>query len=148
MVKIHRKLEYALIALKYMAGKNPGQLTSAKEIAEKMGLPFDAVSRSLQSLSQKGFLRSEHGAQGGYQIVKDLSKVSLYEVMETVLGPLEIVKCVGEKDTCDFIARCNIQNPLNDLNIQLKGFYKSLSMHSLLRLDQIRREREIPQVEL
>lgn len=118
-----------------MAAKQPGQLTSAKEVTEKMGLPFDAVSRSLQSLSQKGLLRSEHGAQGGYQIVKDLSKISLYEVMEIVLGPLEIVKCVGEKEACDFVSKCNIQNPLMDLNLQLKSFLKSLTLQSLLKIN-------------
>lgn len=135
MTKIHRKLEYALIALKYMAAKQPGQLTSAKELTEKLDLPFDAVSRALQTMAQRGVLRSEHGAQGGYQIVRDLSRVSLYEVMEAVLGPLEIVKCVSEKSNCDLLGRCNVQSPLLELNTRLKDFYHSLTLQSLLRIE-------------
>lgn len=135
MTKIHRKLEYALIALKYMAAKQPGQLTSAKELAETLDLPFDAVSRGLQTMAQKGVLRSEHGAQGGYQIVRDLSRVSFYEVMEAVLGPLEIVKCVGEKQNCDLLGKCNVQSPLIELNSRLKDFYGSLTLQSLLKIE-------------
>lgn len=135
MTKIHRKLEYALIALKYMAAKQPGQLTSAKELTDKLGLPFDAVSRALQTMAQKRLLRSEHGAQGGYQIVRDLSRVSLYEVMEAVLGPLEIVKCVGEKQDCDLFGRCNVQSPLLELNTRLKDFYRSMSLQALLKIE-------------
>ena len=52
MIKIHRKVEYSLIALKHMSDRKPGQLTSAKEIAEVYGIPFDTVSRVLQQMAQ------------------------------------------------------------------------------------------------
>ena len=44
MHKVNRKIEYALMALKFMSGKMPGQLTQVKEICEKTGSPFDATA--------------------------------------------------------------------------------------------------------
>ncbi len=134
MLKIHRKLEYALIALKYMAELPPNQKVTAKEITEKRSLPFDAVSRVLQNLSQKGILKSEHGAQGGYFIRKDLAEVSFYQVIESVLGPIEIVKCTKSGHDCELVSSCDVQNPLIDLNEQLKDFYQSLSVAKLLKV--------------
>ena len=81
MNKINRKVEYALIALKHMRGKAPGELTSAKEISSIYGSPFDVTARVMQVLTQKNILRSEQGAHGGYQITKDLNRVSVYDLM-------------------------------------------------------------------
>ena len=66
MNKINRKLEYALIGLKHMRAKAPGELTSVKELATAYGVPFDAASRVMQILAQNGVLISEQGAHGGY----------------------------------------------------------------------------------
>src|SRR6476620_12741582 len=102
MNKINRKVEYALMALKHMRAKTPGELTSAKEICDLYGAPFDGMSRVLQILGQNGILKSEQGAQGGYQITRDLTKVSLQEIIEAISGKIEIAKCLsGAADACD-----------------------------------------------
>src|SRR3954462_3369914 len=93
MFKINRKIEYALIALKHMSLKAPGQLTSAKEICDIYHTPFDPTARVLQIMAQHEILRAEQGAHGGYQILKDLSKVTLYELTEMIEGPMTIVNC-------------------------------------------------------
>ena len=94
MNKIHRKVEYALIALRHMKEKNQGQLTTVKEICRSYGCSFDATSRVLQVMVQKGLLKSEQGAQGGYLILKDLNTVSLLDLIEIVIGPINVVKCL------------------------------------------------------
>ena len=64
------------MALKVMAGKRAGELTSAKEVVELTGCPFDAVARVLQQMAQRAVLRSEQGAHGGYVLVRDINKVT------------------------------------------------------------------------
>lgn len=132
MVKLNRKLEYAVIALKHMKGKQPGQLTSAKEICDLYGAPFDATARSLQMMTQKHLLKSEQGVQGGYQIVKDLGKVTLYDLIEMILGPVEMAKCFQEGGQCELIGSCNIKSPILNLRTRLMRFYQSISIHDLL----------------
>lgn len=123
------------MALKFMSQKRPGELTSAKEICASTGVPFDATSRVMQLMAQRGILKSEQGAHGGYQIIRNLQKVSLYEVIETAVGPLEIVKCVGGVHDCELFNQCSIQSPLVDLNHRLKVFYEDLSVADLLRIN-------------
>lgn len=133
MNKLHRKLEYSLIALRHMSLKSQGELTTAKEVAESFHAPFEAVARALQVLTQKGLLRSEYGVQGGYIINKDLSKVSLLELIEMVEGPTQIAKCVGSRPTdCDIQSKCNIISPVHNLNERLSEFYQSLSVQEIL----------------
>jgi Rrf2 family protein len=130
MFKMNRKVEYALMALKHMSGKRPGEISTAKEIAESYGCSFDTIARILQNLTQKNWLHSTQGATGGYIIMKDLAKVSFYDLSILILGPINLVRCISS--SCQIKRKCNIISPVQTLNDHLIGFYKSLSILSLL----------------
>ena len=137
MNKIHRKMEYALIALKHMSQKRPGELTTVKEVCQKYGTPFDATARVMQQMVQGKFLKSEQGAYGGYLIMKDLTKVSVKDLIERVVGPIEVVPCIsGDMDGahCDLKDQCNIKQPLALLNDKLLRFYEGIPLHQLLNI--------------
>ena len=132
MIKLSRKMEYSLVALKHMAGKIPGELTSAKEISEKYHTPFDVTARAMQALASCGLLKSEQGSLGGYSIAKDLSRVTFYDLLEVVEGPTQIVKCLQKDEACDVQAHCNIVSPVQTLNQKLVQFYSSLKLKELI----------------
>jgi Rrf2 family transcriptional regulator, nitric oxide-sensitive transcriptional repressor len=133
--KIHRKLEYALMALKHMNQKRPGELTTVKEICQKYGTPFDATARVMQQMVQGQFLKSEQGAYGGYLIQRDLSKLSLREVINCVVGPVEIAKCMSDSASetpCEIRETCGIMSPISNLNERLVRFYEEINILELL----------------
>jgi Rrf2 family nitric oxide-sensitive transcriptional repressor len=132
--RLNRKVEYALMALKIIANKRQGDLTSAKEVVEHTGCPFDATARVLQQLAQRSILRSEQGAHGGYLLLRDLNKVSLFDVMEIVLGPVAAAKCLEREGSCDLKQTCNIITPMSIFNRRLTEFYQDLSIAELLRV--------------
>jgi Rrf2 family protein len=145
MNKINRKLEYALMALKYMSQKIPGELTTAKEVSESFHTPFDATARVMQQMaSQKnGILRAEYGASGGYQITKDLAKVSIHDLVEIVEGPTALVKCLHKEEPCEIQGTCNIVSPITSLNQKLMEFYKGVSLKDLLVEKSYRKSEEV-----
>ena len=133
MNKLHRKLEYSLMALKHMSVKRRGELTTAKEIADCFHAPFEAVARSLQIMAQRGLLKSEQGVQGGYHISKDLEQVTLLELIEMMDGPTQIAKCLTSGEACEIQNHCNIISPIQNLNEKLSNFYRGLSIHEVLK---------------
>ena len=128
------------MALKHMSLKVPGELTTAKEVVDETGSPFDATARVLQVLANKGLLKSEQGAHGGYLIVKDLSKVSFHELGEMILGPMGIAKCLHGMGGCELIETCNILSPVGILNKKIIEFYKTLSVAELLKVKDSSKE--------
>ncbi len=132
MNKLNRKVEYSLMALKHMSRKMPGELTSAKEVSDSYQAPFDATARVMQMMAQSGILRSSPGAQGGYQITKDLAKVTLHELMELIQGPTQIAKCMHKQEPCEIQNSCNIVSPVHTLNQKLNEFYKNVTLKELL----------------
>jgi Rrf2 family nitric oxide-sensitive transcriptional repressor len=132
--RLNRKVEYALMALKVMAHKRAGELTSAKEIVEVTGCPFDATARVLQQMAQKEILRSEQGAHGGYVLIRDLSKISVFDLMQVILGPIAVARCLTDESACDLKAKCNIVSPVATFNRRLTEFYQNLSIGEILRI--------------
>ncbi len=115
-----------------MSLKMPGELTSAKEVADAYHAPFDATARVMQIMAQNSLLRAEQGSFGGYQITRDLSRVSLYELIVMILGPVGIAKCIHH-GSCEIQNTCNILSPIQVLNQKLNEFYQSLSIKDLLQ---------------
>lgn len=133
MLKVNKKIEYALISLTHMNNLRPGELTSAKEISNVYKTPFDMTSRVLQQMASAGLLNSEKGAHGGYQIVRDLSNVNILQLIETILGPVNVVGCLDQADcSCSIIETCNVISPMTNLNSKLHEFFKTISINELL----------------
>ena len=77
MLNITRKVEYALIALRHMQSKNNTDLTSAKEIATKYGIPQQLLAKTLQQMARDGIIKAVQGPTGGYKIAANLKSISL-----------------------------------------------------------------------
>ena len=136
MFKVNRKVEYALISLKHMRSASLDKLTTAKEICDAHKTPFDPTSRVLQIMTQNGILEAAQGARGGYRIIRDLSKVSFFELAEIITGPVQVSNCLNQKKShCNLMTCCNIIRPMWNLNAQLTKFLKTFSIYDLLHSD-------------
>jgi Rrf2 family protein len=131
MNKLNRRVEYALMALKYFQA-HPTDKLSAKELAERLNTSFDVFARVLQILTQKNVLISEQGVAGGYRLNKDLQNLSLYQLVEMIEGPTQLVKCLSEESSCEIQESCNIAHPMRALNEKLNEFYKTIPVSDLL----------------
>ena len=138
MFKINRKVEYALIALRHIKGD--GKLVSAKEICDIYKIPFDTTSRVLQIMAQHGILKAEHGAYGGYELIKDIAQVNFLELVEMTVGPIKIAnRLSGAYSSCEATAGCNVIAPILNLNERMIELFRTISVAKLL---QSRHERD------
>lgn len=137
MLKVNRKVEYGLVALRHMHGKSRGDLTSVREICDQFGTPFDPLAHVLRILNANGVVKSEQGAHGGYRLTQSLSDVNLAEFIEMIEGELAWTECSKEESECKcgLVASCNIIEPMHRFNQRLIGFLKSISVADLLQLN-------------
>ena len=133
MLKVNKKIEYALMALKHMSGKESGELTSVKELCESYKMPFDVMSKVMQKMVLGDLLHSEQGAHGGYYIKIELTKVNVLTLYEMIMGEKPIAKCISEKSAdCQMRETCNVIAPMIELNDRLREFYKKINLYDLL----------------
>jgi len=130
MLKISRKVEYGIIALKYLHSQK--SLCKSKEISNKFGIPPEVMAKILQGLAKAQFIQSIQGAKGGYKLVRNPSEISMKDVIEVIDGPIEIVDCVLGKCRCPQAGVCNIQSPLSSVQEKLCEFFGDITLVDLV----------------
>ncbi len=143
MIKINRKIEYALMALKLMKEKNSSDLTTAREVCDRFETPFDTTSKVMQLMNNCGILLSHKGVKGGYTLAKDLSHISYMELVELIEGKSFMMDC--HEGPCDLFHKCNITQPIKRLNDYLITIFNSISLNELLAEDNLLALKKIPE---
>ncbi len=129
MLRMTKKSEYGIIALKHMLNQPADTVTSAKEIAERYNISTEIMAKILQRLVRKGMVGSCQGARGGYVLAKDANKISLSEIIESIEGPVRLVECVTDPDcNCRQLENCNISEPFHVIQKQFKIFLSGITL--------------------
>ena len=131
MLKINRKVEYALMALKFMTSKKEGELTSARELCEKFNVPFDTIAKVLQVMNNHNIVRSTQGVKGGYLLTKELDKISYLHLCEIIDPGSNNGNCETIKP-CSISEYCNIRRPIKKLNNKLINYLGKITINDLL----------------
>lgn len=130
MIKLSKKVEYSLMTLQHLKAMPEGKTVSAREIAEKFNLPFDPVSKVMQTLKTNGILTSGQGSKGGYALCCDLSKFSYLSLVRMVENIKEDNFCSHKK--CELLGTCNIQTPVQRLQTQTNTLFEKINLNELL----------------
>ena len=68
MLRLSKKADYALMAMKHLAMRPDAPSASAREIAEQYDIPIELMAKVLQRLARRGLLTSHQGTRGGYRL--------------------------------------------------------------------------------
>ena len=112
MLRLSKKADYALIAMKHLALRGDQGSSSAREIAEQYDIPIELLAKVLQRLVRSGLLASHQGTRGGYQLARVPARISVADVIQAIDGPVAVTACSSEEGSCDQYAKCNVRDPL------------------------------------
>jgi Rrf2 family protein len=112
MLRLSKKADYALIAMKHLALRGDGS-SSAREIASLYDIPIELLAKILQRLVRRGLLASQQGTRGGYQLAQMPALISVVDVIQAIDGPVTVTACsTTETGNCEQYAKCNVRDPL------------------------------------
>lgn len=133
MLKLTKKADYGLIALRHLAGVPRG--SSAKDIADSYGIPLPLLSKILQKLVRSGLLDSVQGTHGGYRLARDPHEITALEVIRTIDGPIILTHCFTEHAECDQSDRCTVREPLRKVHEGILRLLSGITISDLARDD-------------
>lgn len=89
-----RQCEYAIQGVLYLALKPAGEMTSIKELAKRLDIPYHFLAKILQRLVGEGLLKSSKGPTGGFALGKQPRDITLYDIVEAIDGDAFTKNCV------------------------------------------------------
>ena len=112
MLRLSKRADYALIAMKHLALHGDCGSSSAREIAGLYDIPIELMAKVLQRLVRGGLLASQQGTRGGYQLARRPIQISVADVIQAIDGPVTVTACSTDDGQCEQFSKCNVRDPL------------------------------------
>ena len=87
MIGFSKRTDYGFLALGFLARLPEGQRANARLLAETLGVPPELMAKVLQSMAKVGFIGSQMGPGGGYNLVLSPSEISVATLSRPSRGP-------------------------------------------------------------
>lgn len=112
MLRLSKKADYALLAMRHLAAHADRGTVSARELAETYDIPSELLAKVLQKLVRGRLLTSHQGIRGGYGLGRPATSITVADVIQAVDGPLTVTACSDTDHSCDQYSKCGIRDPL------------------------------------
>jgi Rrf2 family protein len=113
MLRLSKKSDYALIAVKHLASRQDlATSSSAREIAEEYDIPLELLAKVLQQLVRRRLLVSAQGTRGGYRLGRAAHLMTVADVIQAIDGPVTVTACSPDDHACEQFSKCSVRDPL------------------------------------
>jgi len=132
MLRLSKKSDYALIAMKHLATRQDGGgASSAREISEAYAIPLELLAKILQRLVRARLLVSVQGIKGGYRLARTATAISVADVIQAVDGPVTVTACSPDDHACEQYGTCSIRDPLWKIKSRIVEALSTVSVAEL-----------------
>lgn len=140
-MNLSQKCQYAVRAILELSKRHGKGAVPTSEIAAVQAIPQRFLEIILNELKPTGLLNSRRGVQGGYFLRKEPTNITVGEVIRQIDGPLDPVRCTGDKDTpvCPLKGKCSLIELWDEARRAVEAVYDSTSFQDLVNRDSVRR---------
>ncbi len=126
-----RQCEYALQAVMYIALKQDGEMTSIRELAKTLEIPYHFLAKILQDLTHKGLLTSLKGSAGGYMLAMPKESITPFHIVDAIDGSAFLTNCLMGFPNCSPEHACAVHNDWHKMREELHSMLKSTSIYEM-----------------
>ena len=132
MMRLTKLTDYGIALMTWLARRPVGERTTARDLAEVVGLPQPTVSKLLKLLNQGDLLVSRRGAAGGYGLARAPEEITLVDIVQSLEGPLSLTECTSSEGcSCALEVNCELRTNWHWIN---RRFLDTLSGVTLDRM--------------
>ncbi|MEE4270489.1 MAG: Rrf2 family transcriptional regulator [Thermoanaerobaculales bacterium] len=110
-----RSSEYAVRALSLLALSAGDEALHAAEIAAKLDLPPQFLTKILRRLTATDIVSSQRGRAGGFRLTRAADEVTLLEVVGPFQDGLTDVECLLGQSDCTDPDACPLHGPMAEI---------------------------------
>ena len=132
-MRLTRAGEYAIRCILYLSNKGENVLVSKKEIAEQMNIPSQFLGKIAQQLAKSGIVEITQGAKGGMKLSNPPEKISLLDVVESVIGEIYLNDCIAKPKSCTRSCECLVHDVWHKARTGLRETLKEVTFNEFVK---------------
>lgn len=132
-MRLTRAGEYAIRCMVYLAFKGQGVLVVKQEVSAQAGIPSSFLAKIVQALARAHLIEIRQGPKGGYILMKDPAQITLLEVVEVMIGKIQLNDCVGRPEACEASAHCRVHRVWEDASAGLRQHLAGITFAELCK---------------
>ena len=133
MIRLSKETDYGIILLTQIVSTPETMLFSARELGQETGIPQPTVSKILKILTRSGILCSQRGAKGGYSLAVNPSRISIFQVISALEGPVALMECIEHPGDCSQELTCGVKNHWEIINSRVRATLEEISLAEMAR---------------
>ncbi len=111
-----------------------------KDIAQNEEISEKYLSQLVIPLKASGLIFALRGAQGGYQLRKHPSKITIKDIVQVLEGHLSPVECVKNHSVCSRVKDCSARDIWETLYKKISETLDSITLNDLLESEELKEE--------
>ncbi len=112
MLRLTKRADYGMMAMRYLAKHADEGPRSARDIAESYSIPLPVLAKTLQMLARAELIASQQGAMGGYVLARSTQWISAFDIISAFDGPPVITSCTTVHGSCEMVATLHGQRAI------------------------------------
>jgi Rrf2 family protein len=125
---------HALRAVAWLASQPGDEAVLGRDLARKLRIPPDYLSKVLGTLARTGVLKAVRGARGGYRLARPPGRIRLVEVVAPFEGTRARSGCLLRPDRpCRDSAACGAHAAWGGVNAAYRTFLDGTTVADLNR---------------
>ena len=133
-MKLTTKGRYAVMALADLARFNLVGPVSLRDISLRQGISILYLEQIFLKLKKKNIEHSVRGANGGYNLIKEPSKIKLAEIFNAVDERIKTLNCnkYSKKGCNGKSTKCITHNLWDELELYINNFFENKKLSDLI----------------
>ncbi len=133
MFNIPTRTRYGIRALIQIALSSGEKPVSLLKISEEQDVSRKYLENIFKLLKKAGIVTSSRGPEGGYNLIKSASELTLYEIFDAIDGPVQTVNCHDDSGDCIRAEKCITTELWKDLLEHIVTYLKSKTLDHLIQ---------------
>lgn len=136
MIKLSTKGRYGVRLMLNLAShyQEGNKAVNLKAISCEEDISIRYLEQIIIPLRINRLVKSIRGAGGGYSLARHPSKISVYEIIKTLEGPIVLVDCVDDEDYCGRIPICATYEIWKEASFLIKDYFKKKTLADLVEI--------------
>jgi len=131
-MKLNNTSQYAIRIVTFIVQNGSKNKYNAKDISEKLSIPYKYLTKIMTQLVEANIIVSTRGREGGYSIEKELSQITIGDILEAVKESLHQKECLLGNGPCDERKKCVLHDKWTSPKRAISDMFRNTTLEDVI----------------